>query len=81
MTTVKASEARARFGVLLARVAMGENVQITKNGRPIARLVPEQAHDPDRAARAAERLKAFHEGQQAVSLSELLHSRHEGHRF
>jgi prevent-host-death family protein len=40
-------EAKTHFSKLLARVAAGEEVIITKAGRPVARLVPlEPAHGP-----------------------------------
>ena len=41
MATVTAFEAKTRFGKLLARVARGEEVVITKHEKPVARLVPE----------------------------------------
>ncbi|HEY3856840.1 MAG TPA: type II toxin-antitoxin system prevent-host-death family antitoxin [Verrucomicrobiae bacterium] len=41
METVTALEAKTRFGQLLKRVALGEEVIITRHERPVARLVPE----------------------------------------
>jgi prevent-host-death family protein len=41
MESVTALEAKTRFGRLLARVARGEEVVITRHERPVARLVPE----------------------------------------
>ena len=41
MESVTAFEAKTRFGKLLARVARGEEVIITKHEKPVARLVPE----------------------------------------
>jgi len=40
MATVKAIEARTRFSDLLNRVARGERITITRNGAPVALLVP-----------------------------------------
>jgi prevent-host-death family protein len=37
---VTATEAKAKVLALLDEVAAGEEVQITKHGRPVARLVP-----------------------------------------
>lgn len=45
MATVTAFEAKTRFGELLARVAKGEEVVITKYERPVARLIPEGRDD------------------------------------
>ena len=41
MESVTASEAKTRFGQLLERVALGEEVIITRHDKPVARLVPE----------------------------------------
>ena len=81
MESVGAFEAKTRLSELLERVAKGEMFVITKHGHPVARLVPERSRDPQRAARAAERLKDFHKGMPRVPLQDLLDTRHEGHRF
>jgi prevent-host-death family protein len=39
-TQVSVSEAKADFSVLVERVQLGEEVVITKAGRPIAKIVP-----------------------------------------
>ena len=36
------AEAKAKFTSLIEMVTMGEAVSITKNGKPVARLVPEK---------------------------------------
>ena len=38
MKTVTATEAKRRFGQLIERAKMGEAIQITKRGRPVAVL-------------------------------------------
>lgn len=38
--TVTATEAKAKILALLDEVAQGEEIEITKHGRPVARLVP-----------------------------------------
>lgn len=43
MAKVTAFEAKTRFGELLERVAKGEEVVITRHGKPVARLIPEGA--------------------------------------
>ncbi|MCF8527641.1 MAG: type II toxin-antitoxin system Phd/YefM family antitoxin [Candidatus Nanopelagicales bacterium] len=42
--TVGAFEAKTHLSSLLDRVEMGEEITITKHGRPVARLVPAEAH-------------------------------------
>ena len=39
MTVVSVSQAKAQFSRLIARVEAGEEVTITRRGRPVARLV------------------------------------------
>ncbi len=48
MTTVNVHEAKTHLSRLLARVAAGEEIIISKAGRPIARLVPIRAHKAKR---------------------------------
>lgn len=81
MESIGAFDAKTRLSELLERVARGETIQITKHGHPVARLVPATEFDAERTARAAERLKAFHEDMPEVPLEDILESRHEGHRF
>jgi prevent-host-death family protein len=40
MESIGSFEAKTHLPALLARVAKGETITITKHGRPIARLVP-----------------------------------------
>lgn len=63
--TVSATEAKAKLLALLDEVEAGEEIEITRHGRPIARLVP---------GRPAFRIKGRFAGQvrQLVSDEELL---------
>jgi len=45
LSTVTTQEARWCFGELIERAAQGEEIQITRDERPIARLVPESIRD------------------------------------
>jgi prevent-host-death family protein len=40
MTTVSVFDAKAQFSALLARAEAGEEIVISRHGRPAARLVP-----------------------------------------
>jgi prevent-host-death family protein len=54
MREIGAFEAKNTFGSLLDLVEKGEEVVITRRGRPVARLVPDTPrHDVERARRAA----------------------------
>ena len=58
MKTVSAREANQSFSKLLAEVAAGDEVVITRRGRPVAKLSPyAEETSPERAA-AVERLMA-----------------------
>lgn len=49
--SVGAYEAKTHLSALLDRVERGESLTITRNGRPVARLVPAREADrPDAAA-------------------------------
>ena len=55
---VGAFEAKNTLGSLLDRVERGEEIVITRHGRPVARLVPNIEHvDQDRVRAAFERLR------------------------
>ena len=57
--TVGAFEAKTHLSSLLDRVAAGEEVVITKHGKPVARLVSAARIDQARANDALEKLKAL----------------------
>jgi prevent-host-death family protein len=69
MITVGAFEAKTHFSTLLERVAHGEEVLITRHGKPIARLVPEHATDRKRVGAAIARLKELAKGCRLDGLS------------
>ncbi len=69
MTTIGAFEAKTHFASLLERVARGEQIVITKHGRPIAKLSPVGGADRERAKRAIARLKELAKGQTLGGLS------------
>lgn len=60
MITVGAFEAKTHFSALLERVAGGEEVLITKHGKPVARIVAAAARDQadiDEAVKELRRLR------------------------
>jgi len=57
MITVGAFEAKTHLSSLLDRVAEGEEVVITKRGKPVARLVSAARIDRERVNDAFEKLK------------------------
>ncbi len=59
MKTIGAFEAKNRLSELLEAAENGEEIMITKHGRPVAKLVPVDQFDRVKAREAAEWLIAF----------------------
>ena len=63
MREIGAFEAKNKLGTLLDLVAKGEEVVITRRGKPVARLVPAGAgFDREKARRAVENIIARSKG-------------------
>jgi len=56
---IGAFEAKNRLSELLRAVENGEEVTITKHGRPVAKLIPFTAHDQARVAAAIAELRGL----------------------
>jgi prevent-host-death family protein len=69
MITVGAFEAKTHLSTLLDRVAAGEEVVITKHGKPVARLVGARHADRARVNEALEKLKTLRKGTTLGGLS------------
>ena len=80
MREIQASEAKTHLPQLLDEIERGESIIITRRGRAIARLIPEDSMRRDGQAEAVERLKALRATMPRVPLDELMAMRHEGHR-
>jgi len=61
-----AFEAKNKLGSLLDRVEAGEEVLITRHGRPVARLVPPSVH-LDKQARAWEAAQRIRERAKTIT--------------
>ncbi len=62
MITVDVEEARATFKALLDRVEAGDDVTITRHGKPVARLVAAAPVERGRVDDAIARLKELRRG-------------------
>lgn len=69
MATVGAFEAKTHLSALLERVARGEEIEITRHGKAIARLVPARKPEPELAAQRVERMKVISRGNRLDGLS------------
>jgi prevent-host-death family protein len=59
MTTVGTYEAKTHLPALLARVAHGERILITRHGKPAAMLVPAAAEEKKDVKQVIEAFKAY----------------------
>ncbi|WP_187970469.1 type II toxin-antitoxin system Phd/YefM family antitoxin [Aquibium microcysteis] len=82
MREIGTFDAETTLGALLDRVEQGEEGVITRNGKPVARLVPEGAAKDGQTARAAaERIRARAKDiprDEAISIEEWKQFRNEG---
>ena len=82
MESVGSFEAKTHLPQLLERVAQGEEITITKHGKPIARLVPVAPAKPKvDIRRVIEELKAFSKGNtlgEGITIRDLIEK---GRRF
>jgi prevent-host-death family protein len=80
MREIGAFEAKTNLSRLLDAVAAGEEIVVTKRGRPVARLVPPEPASADRR-RALDRIRALR-GRVAsgTTVGDLLSARDEGRR-
>lgn len=83
MQTMQATEAKARLAELLRRVERGETVVITRHGEAIAHVIPARASERADRKQGVDRFRRRREKWQpiAMSIDEILLSRHEGHRL
>lgn len=81
MREIQASEAKTHLPQILTAVERGETVIITRHGRAIARIVPENLERDQIVQQALERLEKFRKTMPSLTLDEILSARHEGHKY
>jgi prevent-host-death family protein len=81
MHEVQASEAKAHLSELLDEVERGETVVITRHGRAIARIVPEEERRRAEIRQAIAEIKEMRKHTGKMTLEEILAARHEGHKY
>lgn len=69
MFEIGAFDAKTHLSSLLDRVAQGEEVLITRRGRPVARLVPAAKAGQERIEAAIQELRALRSGLMLNGLS------------
>ena len=86
MATISAAEAEGHFHELLDRVVRGEEIVVTRDDQPIARLVPERPHGLESVRRAVHNLRALRQematrGVEPLTDEEILSAIREGRRY
>ncbi len=81
MRHVQSSDAKARFAELLGQVEQGETVVITRHGKPVARIVPDDGRRREEVEAALEGISALRKTMPKLTLEEILSARHEGHKY
>lgn len=90
MKTVAAFEAKTHFSALLDRVEGGEEIVITRHGKPVAKLVAADRPTPEAFGDVMQRIRARREeiavhlretGQPPITTDEILEWIKEGRRY
>jgi prevent-host-death family protein len=80
MKEIQASVAKARLAERLDQVERGETVVITRHGKAIARLVPDEGARRTDARRAMDEIKEMRKHAGRATVQEILAWRNEGRR-
>jgi len=81
MRHVQSSDAKARFSELLDQVEQGETIVITRHGKPVARIVPDEERRRARAKAAIEGIEELRKTMPKLTVEEILSARDEGRKY
>jgi prevent-host-death family protein len=80
MKQIQSSIAKAQFAELLDQVERGETIVITRHGKPIARLVPDEEARRARVAEAIGGIKELRKHTKPATIEEIIAWKNEGRR-
>ncbi len=80
MKQVQASDAKARLAELLDDVERGETIVITRHGKPVARLVPDEAARRARFDEIVAHMREIRARNKPATLEEIIAWKNEGRR-
>ncbi len=80
MKHIQASAAKTHLPELLDEVENGATIVITRHGKPIARLVPDDVHRMQEARRAMAEIEEMRKAAPHVTVEEILAWRDEGRK-
>jgi prevent-host-death family protein len=78
MKQIQASEAKAKFSELLDEVEQGETIVITRHGKIVARIAPDETLRREQARAAIEGIRKLREGAGKASVEEIIAWKNEG---
>jgi prevent-host-death family protein len=81
MRHIQASEAKTHLPSLLDDVERGETLIITRHGKPIARLVPDEQTQRENVSETIAAIRELRKTMPKLTVDEILSSRHEGHKY
>lgn len=81
MKHVTVTEAKAKFSELLTAVENGESISITRHGKVIATLSPDETVRQARIDRAIERIRERRKTAPRATVEEILQWRDEGRKY
>lgn len=81
MREIPVTEAKAKLLQFLDEVERGATFRVTRHGRPIARIVPEQDVRSEEAAQAVAEIRAIGLRTKGMTATEILSAKEEGRRF
>jgi len=80
MKQIQATTAKAKLAELLDEVEKGASIRITRHGKPIARLVPEQDQRQEDSRRAIAEIRKLQKTGPRATVEEILAWRDEGRK-
>ncbi|MBS0530648.1 MAG: type II toxin-antitoxin system Phd/YefM family antitoxin [Proteobacteria bacterium] len=81
MKHVQATELKAKLAELLDEVERGQTLVVTRHGKPIARIMPDEEAAIERSREAMQRIMEAREKAPKVTVEELLQWRDDGRRY
>lgn len=81
MRDIPVTEAKAKLLQFLDEVERGASFRVTRHGRPIARIVPEQEERAREAEESAAAIRAIRRRSKGMTVAEILPAKEQGRRF
>lgn len=80
-SSMGAFEVKTHFAKVLDRVEHGETITVTRHGKAVARIVPDEEAVRDQARDAFNKLRRMRGVLKNTSIEQVVADVHDGHRF